>query len=330
MNAAGLAILKESKTGEKPMDEKRTRKMVDLNRLAVQPAGWELRGLSPLPEEEWERLKRFLELGGTDYAAMLATVEPLFQHGIEMVAANYAYLAQNPETAAILGWESGADPAHLAERRRFFTVWLARTLGLDQSVELARYLFRAGQIHAGHGPRHMHVPPVFITGAVSRVQASFAATLAQEMPGFGQAGAALAGWNKLLTLHLHMMLQGYASAQACERGDLTLPVTLYGRMRALLGREEFKLHMNAGENVLDALRKFFDYFPQARAEALEAGWLPGERVDEMGKPWMTVETVYRPKFGWRVLLNGRQIDYLPREEWLLKEGDELQVFPPGR
>ena len=82
--------------------------------------------------------------------------------------------------------------------------------------------------------------------------------------------------------------------------------------------------------MLDALRKFFDYFPQARGEALEAGWLPGERVDEMGKPWMTVEAVYRPKFGWRVLLNGRQIDYLPREEWLLKEGDELQVFPPGR
>ena len=175
------------------MDEKGTQKNIDLNRLAVQPAGWELRGLSPLPEEEWERLKRFLELGAADYAAMLATVEPLFQHGIEMVAANYAYLAQNPETAAILGWESGADPAHLAERRRFFTVWLARTLGLDQSVELARYLFRAGQIHAGHGPRHIHVPPVFITGAVSRVQASFAATLAQEMPGYGQIGSGAGG-----------------------------------------------------------------------------------------------------------------------------------------
>ncbi len=312
------------------MSEKIVKSRIDLNKLAVQPEPWELSGLAPAPEEEWERLKRFLELGPADYAAMLATVEALFQHGLELVAANYAYLAQNPDTAALLGWESGADPAHLAERRRFFTVWLARTLGLDLSADLARYLFRAGQIHAGHGPRHIHVPPIYITGAVSRVQASFAATLAVEMPGFAGTGAALAGWNKLLTLHLNSMLQGYASAQAVERGDFALPVTLFGRMRALLGRESFSLRANSGESVLDALRKFFDYFPQARGEALETGWQGGERVDEQGRPWMTVTPVYRPRFGWRVLLNGRQIDYLPHDEWQLKPGDELQVFPPGR
>lgn len=312
------------------MGTKMSQKGVDLSKLAVQAQAWELANLAPLPEDEWERIKRFMELGPADFAAMLATVEPLFKHGLELVAANYAYLAEYPETAAILGWESGADPAHLAERRRFFTVWLARTLGLDLSADLARYLFRAGQIHSGHGPRHIHVPPIYITGAVSRVQSSFASTLAAEMPGFEQTGAALAGWNKLLTMHLHMMLQGYESAQAVERGDFELPVTLFGRMRALLGRAEFGLRMNAGQSVLDALTKFFNYFPQARAEALETGWQAGERMDEQGKPWQTVTPVYRPRFGWRVLLNGRQIDYLPQDEWLLKPDDALQIFPPGR
>jgi hypothetical protein len=67
------------------------------------------------------------------------------------VADTYAYLARVPETAAILGWEDHIDPVFLKERRRFFTIWLARTLGLDTSDEFACYLFRAGTFHAGHG-----------------------------------------------------------------------------------------------------------------------------------------------------------------------------------
>ena len=73
----------------------------------------------------------------------------------------YDYLLRHHETAVVLGWERGADQQHLSERRRFFSVWLARVIGLDLSDDLARYLFRAGQYHAGHGPRQTHVPPVF-------------------------------------------------------------------------------------------------------------------------------------------------------------------------
>ena len=133
------------------MDEKK----LDKVEMIVAPP-WELRHLHPTPAEEWDRLRGFLALGPADIQAMLTTVEPLFRRGHELVVDNYAYLQQNPETAAILGWESGADPQHLAERRRFFTVWLARTLGMDFSHDFAGYLFRAGQIHAGHGPRHIN------------------------------------------------------------------------------------------------------------------------------------------------------------------------------
>ena len=58
-------------------------------------------------------------------------VEPLFRRGHELVVGNYDYLLAHHETAVILGWDSGADQEHLAERRRFFTVWLVLTLGLD-------------------------------------------------------------------------------------------------------------------------------------------------------------------------------------------------------
>jgi hypothetical protein len=85
---------------------------------------WELAGLTPTPEEDWQRLQEFLNLGRADIQAMLETVEPLFKRGQELVVDNYDYLLHHHETAAILGWERGVDPEHLAERRRFFTVWL--------------------------------------------------------------------------------------------------------------------------------------------------------------------------------------------------------------
>ena len=44
-------------------------------------------------------------------------------------------------------------------------------------------LFRAGQLHAAHGPRQAHVPEVYVTGAISLVNAAFARFLHEEMPG---------------------------------------------------------------------------------------------------------------------------------------------------
>ncbi|NJN97265.1 MAG: hypothetical protein HC875_25860, partial [Anaerolineales bacterium] len=156
---------------------------IQLNGQLEKPLAWELSGLSPTPTEEWQRMRSFLELGQADLTAMVETVEPLFKRGHELVVGNYDYLLKHHDTAVILGWEQGADPAHLAERRRFFTVWLSRTLGLDLSDDFARYLFRAGQIHAGHGPRQTHVPELYVTGAISLVNATFARFLAEECRG---------------------------------------------------------------------------------------------------------------------------------------------------
>jgi molybdopterin converting factor small subunit len=295
-------------------------------------SGWHLTGLMPTPEEEWQRLQTFLGLGRADIQSMMATVEPLFRRGHELVVANYDYLLQNHETAAILGWEQGADEEHLAERRRFFTVWLARTLGLDFSHEFARYLFRAGQIHAAHGPRQIHVPEVYVTGATSLVHATFARFLAEEMPGAAVVPAALAAWNKVLSLHLHMMLTGYRSARELDGGDFGLKVVAFGRMRDVMGRHELTIHVPDGARIETALRKFFNYYPQARAEVLETGWQDGERLDATGTPWLTVTRTYRIKDhpAWRVLLNGRDLRYTGGLQTMISPGDQLSVFPPGR
>ncbi|KPL84301.1 hypothetical protein SE15_03990 [Thermanaerothrix daxensis] len=304
---------------------------VALSIFAGSPAQiWELRGLDPSPEETWDHLRAYLHLDEGDIRAMLETVEPLFRQGHDLVVENYAYLEAFPETAALLGWSGGADPQHLAERRRFFTVWLARTLGLDFSHDFARYLFRAGQIHAGHGRRHLHIPSLYVVGSIGLMTASFARVLEQAGVRTDTQLKALAGWNKVFILHLQMMLQGYRSALALEEGETKVRVTVYGRLRSLIGRDSLEIGIYPGQSVLEVLRKFFNYYPQARSEILESLWESQHHDDARGNPWMEVERVYRPRAGWRILRNGRDIAYLAEDQWRLEGADQLAIFPPGR
>jgi molybdopterin converting factor small subunit len=297
---------------------------------AGKPQPWQLSGLDPMPEEEWQRMRGFVALSDAELQAMLTTVEALFRRGHELVVGTYDYLLQNHETAAILGWEDGADPTHLAERRRFFTIWLARLLGMDFSTDLARYLFRAGKLHAAHGPRRTHVPPVYVTGSISLVNATFARFIMEEMPGHAQAPLALAGWNKVLAMHLHLMHLGYQAALALDSGDFAVPFVMFGRMRTVTGAHDLAVHVAEGASAQQALRKFFNYYPQARSEVFDLAWDGGERVDSHGTPWFTVDRLYAVKPMWRVLLNGKDLSFIGGPEVALQPGDEVHVFPPGR
>lgn len=289
-----------------------------------------LHHLTPLPGEEWRRMLDFLALSPTERQAMLQTVETLLRRGHELVVNTYDYLLQHEETAAILGWERGADPAHLAERRRFFTLWLTRLIGLDTSEELARYLFRAGKLHAGHGPRHTHVPPVYVTGSISLVMGSFARFLSEEMTGHPAVPTALAGWNKLLTAHLHLMQMGYQAALALDQGDFGLEVTLFGRMREVTGTHRLRVQVAEGTCMGQILTKLFNYFPEARSDILDVDWRSAEQVDHTGTPWFEAQRGYTLKPMWRVLNSGKDMAYLAGVETPLQPGDEIHIFPPGR
>ncbi len=290
---------------------------------------WGISGLSPLPEEEWQRILTFVDLRDDERKAMLATIETLFRRGHELVVGTYDYLIHHEETAAILGWERGADPAHLAERRRFFTLWLARLLGMDLSDDLARYLFQAGKLHAGHGARRTHVPPVFVTGSISLVHAAFARFLTEEMPTDPRVSLALAGWNKVLTAHLHLMQMGFNSTVALDQGDYPVRLTLFGKMRTLAGLHELDIHLTHGAQMHDALCKFFNYAPNTRVEVFDVEWQSGEVVDHTGTPWFRALKRYRVKPTWRVLLNGKDVSFLEGEATAIRAGDAIHLFPTG-
>jgi hypothetical protein len=217
---------------------------------------------------------------------MLATVEPLFKRGHELVVATYDYLLHNHETAAILGWEGGADAEHLSERRRFFTVWLARLLGMDFSNDLAHYLFRAGKLHAAHGPRRTHVPPIYVTGSISLVNAPLPASSWRgdaRPPGAAGAGGLEQGADAAPAYDA----DGLSGQQGA--GQRRFPRAL----RALWAdahcdrRAGVTMRLAKGADVEAALRKFFNYYPQPRRGLRHRMGRPASGWTARGTPWFT-------------------------------------------
>ncbi|MFO7680252.1 MAG: protoglobin domain-containing protein [Chloroflexota bacterium] len=294
---------------------------------ATQSTPLELHSLAPEPAEEWKRLLSFVGLNHQDKQAMACTVETLMRRAPELVVDTYNYLLSVPETAVILGWESGADEAHLAERRRFFAIWLARTLGIDTSDEMAYYLFKAGKYHAAHGPRRIHTPPAYVTTSIGMTGAAFAAAMqAANLPG-AVIAPAMAGWNKYLSVQLHLMQRGYETARDYDDGAYVIPVTLFARLRPLVGQQQLEIAVRQNSTVADLLRKFFNYFPQIRAEALKQIWHSHEKPDSA---WVDVFPAYAPRNGWRVLLNGLDLTYNGGFSTAIHENDKIDIFPPGR
>jgi molybdopterin converting factor small subunit len=287
----------------------------------------ELHNLAPEPAEEWHRLLNFVGLNEQDKQAMSRTVEPLMARATELVVNTYNHLLSVPETAVILGWENGADEAHLAERRRFFTIWLARTLGMDTSDEMAYYLFKAGKYHAAHGPRHIHTPPAYITTSMGMTGAAFAAIMQDaHLPG-DVIAPAMAGWHKYLSVQLHLMQHGYDMAREFDAGAFAIPVSVFGRIRPLVGQQKLEISVPQNSTVADLLRKFFNYFPHIRTQALNQVWHSHDKLDSA---WVEVFPVYLPRNGWRVLLNGLDLTYNGGFAAPLHEYDKIDIFPPGR
>lgn len=283
--------------------------------------------LPPSPAENWAAMLRFSGPTPAELQAMRQTVDVLFQHGYELVVAAYDHLQRTPETAAILGWEHGFDQEHLAERRRFFTIWLARTLSIDLGGDWALYLHRAGQVHAAHGPRHVHVPPMWVTGSVGLVLSAFAGFIQEAFTDARTVALALAGWNKYLLIQLNQMNAGYESARALDDGSHDLPVKVYGMARAAWGRESITMRYRPGESVADALRRLVTYAPVLREMLFEQQW---RAEDDPRDEWMRVIPIHALRGNWRVLLNGQDLRYYGGFGRALAEGETLDLFPPGR
>ena len=286
-----------------------------------------LSGLARTPAETWMAMQRFAGPSELEQHAMRQTVDVLFQRGYELVVATYDHLSHIPETAAILGWEQGTDQTHLAERRRFFTIWLARTLSLDLGTDFAAYLFQAGQVHAGHGPRHIHTPPLWVTGSMGLVLGAFADYIRAEHTDVSVVAPALAGWNKYLMMQLNQMHTGYTIARALDDGAFSVHIQAFARLRDVMPHRLKQIHLYPGASLADLLRKLLNAVPALRPEMLDQQW---NSFDDDSDDWLRVEPIYTLRDGWRVLLNGKDVRYHGGFDQSLAPGDSVELFPPGR
>ena len=147
-----------------------------------------------------------------------------------------------------------------------------------------------------------------------------------QLPG-AVIGPAMSAWSRFLSAQLNQMLFGYRLAMDMKRGAAAIRCAFFGRLRALVDTSEIVIHTHEGAPVRDVLRKLFNYYPRARAEALERRWQSHERQNSA---WADLTSTYLPRYGWRVLLNGRDLEYAGGFSARLGKADELSIFPPGR
>lgn len=286
-----------------------------------------VRNVRATPADTWATMLRFSGPTDTEQHAMRATVDTLFQRGYELVVATYEHLQRFPETAEVLGWEAGADEAHLAERRRFFTLWLARTLSMDFGTQFGDYLFYAGKVHAAHGPRQIETPSMWVTGSVGLIVAAFADFIRAAGHPADEALLALSGWNKYLLIQLNQMHMGYEVGRSLLEGDQTIEIKAYAMVRHNWGRERLKVHFRPGETVADVLRKVLDFAPELRAVMFDEEW---ETVEQERDLWVRVQKHYKLRPGWRVQRNGKNLTFHGGFNQALQPGDQITLFSPGR
>lgn len=286
-----------------------------------------LRDLPPAPGDLWQKMMGFSGPAAEERAAMVQTVDVLFQRGYELVVATYDHLRNVPDTAEILGWEHGVDEAHLAERRRFLTIWLARTISMDFGTDFAGYLYHAGRVHAAHGPRRIHTPPMWVTGSMGLVLGAFAGFIKDAHPDTAVSAPALAGWNKYLMMQLNQMNTGYSAALALHDGEERIDIKAYGLARLKWGRDAITAYYRQGETVSGLLARLVTYAPALREMMFEQAWHAEDSDKDL---WMRVVPVYALRGNWRVLLNGKDLRYHGGFGTELTPGDVLDLFPPGR
>jgi hypothetical protein len=153
---------------------------------------------------------RVAGFSAVDAALVRETAGPVAAGCQAAAAAVYDHLLAIPETARwFLRPDGTPDEAALAQRRRTLADWLALVASADLSEETARALVRIGSVHATSaatpaGP----IPASFMVATVAFAQGAIAAILRDALEPERAFEASLA-WNRLLMLHLDLLLAGY-------------------------------------------------------------------------------------------------------------------------
>lgn len=156
-------------------------------------------------------LMEFVGLGEADVEAIRRSAPIVLAREAEITAALYERFLRFPASARFfLGEDGTPDEARLERRKHSLGRWLRETAEVAATHEFSYYLLAVGLAHShrAHGPGGT-VPAHFVVGAMSLTQTALGDLLARDLGDPREALAAATAWNKLLLVHLAVLLQGY-------------------------------------------------------------------------------------------------------------------------
>jgi hypothetical protein len=167
------------------------------------------------PGADLERyLRELAELVGwseIDAAAVRASAPAVLKHEGALTSALYEHFLRFPATARFfLAPDGTPDRTRIERRKHSLARWLGETAQAALTHDFAYYLLSVGLAHShrDHGPGGK-IPPQLMVAAMSLTQTALAGIFRDELGDPEKALAATVAWNKLLLLHLNVLLIGY-------------------------------------------------------------------------------------------------------------------------
>jgi hypothetical protein len=161
----------------------------------------------------------FVGLDDADVALIRRTAPLVLAHEGELTGALYDHFLAFPATAAFfLGQDGSPDRERIERRKHSLGRWLRETAEVAIEKGFVYYLLAVALAHSHreHGPGGK-IPPHFMVGAMSLTQTALAGLFEAEMEEPREALRAATAWNKLLLVHLNVLLLGYLLPPAGAR-----------------------------------------------------------------------------------------------------------------
>src|SRR5712664_2487275 len=161
----------------------------------------------------------FVGLGDEDIALIRQTAPLVLKHEAALTSALYEHFLKFPATAQFfLGPDGAPDRERIERRKHSLGRWLKETAEVAINEGFVYYLLGVALAHSHreHGPGGK-IPPQFMVSAMSLTQTALARLFEAELADPVEALRAAVAWNKLLLVHLNVLLLGYLLPPAGAR-----------------------------------------------------------------------------------------------------------------